>query len=33
MVYCNPNISGEYNDLYTLDTQVFFIAQLYIVIK
>ena len=30
MVYYNPNISGDPNDLYTLNTQVFcFIAQLY----
>ena len=27
MVYYNPNIGGDHNDLYTLNMQVFFIAQ------
>ncbi len=27
MVYYNPNITGQYNPLYTLNNQVFFIAQ------
>ena len=28
MVYYNPYITGSYNPLYTLNNQVFFIAQL-----
>ena len=28
MVYCNPHIAGWYNPLYTLNSQVFFFAEI-----